>query len=54
MPPEILEYSIEPGVDNAFNPKDFKSFINADTYSLGLVLWEIASRTIVDGKVFNF
>ena len=54
MPPEILEYSVEPGVDNAFNPKDFKSFINADTYSLGLVLWEIASRTIVDGKVFNF
>ena len=48
MPPEILEYSVEPGVDNAFNPKDFKSFINADTYSLGLVLWEIASRTIVD------
>jgi len=48
MPPEILEYNARTSDENAFNPKDFKSFINADTYSLGLVLWEIASRTIVD------
>ena len=50
MPPEILEYNARTSDKNAFNPKDFKSFINADTYSLGLVLWEIASRTIVDGE----
>jgi len=47
MPPEILLYDPD-SEQNDFNPSDFKSFINADTYSLGLVLWEIASRTVVE------
>ena len=51
MPPEILLYDPD-SEQNDFNPSDFKSFINADTYSLGLVLWEIASRTVVEGNFF--
>ena len=52
MPPEILEYEADSD-NNTFNKQDFKSFINADTYSLGLVLWEIASRTVVEGKLIE-
>lgn len=52
MPPEILEYEANSD-NNTFNKQDFKSFINADTYALGLVLWEIASRTVVEGKFIS-
>ncbi|KAL5258003.1 hypothetical protein ACHWQZ_G012826 [Mnemiopsis leidyi] len=38
MAPEVL--------DDTLNPRSFDSYCKADIYSFGLVLWEIASRTV--------
>lgn len=45
MAPEVL--------DDTLNPRSFDSYCKADIYSFGLVLWEIASRT-VNASTFFF
>ena len=49
MAPEVLDF-IPDAENNVFIEENFQCFLNSDIYSLGLVLWEISSRTIVDGK----
>lgn len=41
MPPEVL--------DETLNKSHFQSYIMADVYSFGLILWEIARRCISGG-----
>ncbi len=41
MAPELLEETV--------NGKNFESFIRTDIYSFGIVLWEICSRTNLEG-----
>lgn len=45
MAPEILEDSL--------NKSHFDSYKSADIYSLGLVLWEVARRTVIGGFVHD-
>lgn len=47
MAPEVLDF-IPDAESNVFIEENFQCFLNSDIYSLGLVLWEISSRTIVD------
>lgn len=42
MPPEVL--------DESLNRNHFQSYIMADMYSFGLILWEIARRCVSGGK----
>ena len=42
MAPEVL--------DETINKYNFDSYKQADIYSFGLVLWEIARRTVVNGS----
>lgn len=42
MPPEVL--------DETLNRSHFQSFITADMYSFGLILWEMARRCISGGR----
>lgn len=42
MPPEVL--------DETLNRSYFQSFIMADMYSFGLIVWEMARRCISGGK----
>lgn len=42
MPPEVL--------DETLNRSHFQSYIMADMYSFGLILWEIARRCVSGGK----
>ncbi|MGH0173127.1 UNVERIFIED_CONTAM: hypothetical protein FKN15_064628 [Acipenser sinensis] len=44
MPPEVL--------DESLNRNHFQSYIMADMYSFGLILWEIARRC-VSGGLYN-
>nr|QXY82388.1 TGF-beta receptor type I HduTGFbRIb [Halisarca dujardinii] len=46
MSPEVLGETI--------NIDDFTSFKNSDIYSLGLVLWEILRRCLVDGECLEY
>lgn len=46
MPPEVL--------DETLNRSHFQSYIMADMYSFGLILWEIARRCVSGGKYFFF
>lgn len=41
MPPEVL--------DETLNRNHFQSYIMADMYSFGLILWEIARRCVSGG-----
>ena len=52
MAPEVLLYNPDRS-DNIFIEQDFKSFIQCDVYSLGLVMWEIVSRTATEGKIYK-
>ena len=45
MPPEVLEESI--------NRYAFDAYKQGDMYAFGLVLWEIAKRTIIAGESFD-
>ena len=45
MAPEIL--------NNTLNVNCFESFKAADMYCLGLVLWEVARRTVTSQKLVN-
>lgn len=42
MPPEVL--------DETLNRSHFQSFITADMYSFGLIIWEMARRCISGGE----
>lgn len=42
MPPEVL--------DETLNRSHFQSYIMADMYSFGLILWEIARRCVSRGR----
>ena len=42
MSPEVL--------DDKLNPDSFDSYCKADIYALGLVIWEIVSRTVNSSK----
>lgn len=42
MPPEVL--------DETLNRSHFQSYIMADMYSFGLILWEITRRCVSGGK----
>lgn len=42
MPPEVL--------DESLNRNHFQSYIMADMYSFGLILWEVARRCVSGGK----
>lgn len=42
MPPEVL--------DESLNRNHFQSYIMADMYSFGLILWEIARRCVSGGQ----
>lgn len=42
MPPEVL--------DETLNRSYFQSFIMADMYSFGLIVWEMARRCISGGQ----
>ena len=53
MAPEVLDF-IPDAENNVFIEENFQCFLNSDIYSLGLVLWEISSRTIVDGKFYSY
>ena len=53
MAPEVLDF-IPDAENNVFIEENFQCFLNSDIYSLGLVLWEISSRTIVDGKSYKY
>lgn len=45
MPPEVL--------DETLNKSHFQSYIMADMYSFGLILWEIARRCVSGGMNFG-
>lgn len=45
MPPEVL--------DETLNKSHFQSYIMADMYSFGLILWEIARRCVSGGTVLR-
>lgn len=45
MPPEVL--------DESLNRSYFQSFIMADMYSFGLILWEMARRCLSGGRNFR-
>lgn len=45
MPPEVL--------DETLNKSHFQSYIMADMYSFGLILWEIARRCVSGGMDFG-
>jgi TGF-beta receptor type-1 len=45
MAPEVLDLSL--------NSRQFDSFKRADVYSMGLVLWEVAKRCLLDGEYCN-
>lgn len=45
MPPEVL--------DETLNRSYFQSFIMADMYSFGLIVWEMARRCISGGQESN-
>lgn len=45
MPPEVL--------DETLNRSYFQSFIMADMYSFGLIVWEMARRCISGGEAAN-
>lgn len=45
MPPEVL--------DESLNRNHFQSYIMADMYSFGLILWEIARKCVSGGKYFR-
>lgn len=45
MPPEVL--------DETLNRSYFQSFIMADMYSFGLIVWEMARRCISGGEATN-
>ena len=45
MAPEVLDVSV--------NRNHFESFKWADVYAFGLVLWEIARRCSIAGKLFS-
>ena len=45
LPPECL--------DESMNTSDFEAFTRGDMYSLGLLLWEMATRTEVGGRKVN-
>lgn len=45
MPPEVL--------DESLNRSYFQSFIMADMYSFGLIMWEMARRCISGGSSFS-
>lgn len=45
MPPEVL--------DETLNKTHFQSYIMADMYSFGLILWEIARRCVSGGMKFE-
>lgn len=42
MPPEVL--------DESLNRTHFQSYIMADMYSFGLILWEVTRRCVSGGK----
>lgn len=42
MPPEVL--------DESLNKSHFQSYIMADMYSFGLILWEVARRCVSGGS----
>ena len=42
MAPEVLDQSL--------NTSSFTAFLQADMYSLGLVMWEVARRTVTGEK----
>ncbi|XP_018608782.1 bone morphogenetic protein receptor, type IBb isoform X2 [Scleropages formosus] len=46
MPPEVL--------DESLNRAHFQSYITADMYSFGLILWEIAQRCVSGGIVEEY
>lgn len=45
MPPEVL--------DESLNRCHFQSYIMADMYSFGLILWEMARRCVSGGEFRN-
>ncbi|UYV65841.1 tkv [Cordylochernes scorpioides] len=45
MPPEVL--------DGTIDLCNFRSFTCGDMYSFGLVLWELATRCLVNGKLYQ-
>ena len=45
MPPEVL--------DETLNRSYFQSFIMADMYSFGLIVWEMVRRCISGGQKIN-
>lgn len=45
MPPEVL--------DETLNKSHFQSYIMADMYSFGLILWEIARRCVSGGTALR-
>ena len=45
MAPEVL--------DETLNKSSFESFKAADMYAFGLVVWEVARRTLTTEKVKN-
>lgn len=45
MAPEVLDESIRTDI--------FESYKQTDIWALGLVLWEITRRTIVNGKIHH-
>ena len=47
MPPELLEYA-----DSVYG-FSFDAFKQGDMYSLGLVFWEVAKRTVIQGKLLK-
>jgi len=46
MPPEVL--------DESLNRNHFQSYIMADMYTFGLILWEIARRCVSGGKCQSY
>ena len=46
MAPEVL--------DETLNKSSFESFKAADMYAFGLVVWEVARRTLTTEKVKNY
>ena len=46
MAPELLEETL--------NENHFDSYKQADMYSFGLVLWEIARRCVINGNLVKF
>ncbi|XP_050791620.1 bone morphogenetic protein receptor type-1B-like isoform X2 [Gopherus flavomarginatus] len=46
MPPEVLDQSL--------NRNHFQSYLMADMYSFGLILWEVARRCVSEGIVEEY